>query len=224
MGRLPCDWTLWTWRRMSQSQRQRRLRLLVRRLNQERKQQARKIDILCSDLIAANRSLVRRLDGVSFAAGFHKALLGAGNVRSVLERASCLIKQELPGANVAFFLRQGADCELYALGDQQALYLADRRLADCFGPELADNICKSNKRCTLDDMFGMGLEGNLNGLNKISIATLPLNDLGRALGFILLYRPMPHQLTSEELHKIGLITCGLSHAIQGCRPPVHLGH
>ena len=57
----------------------------------------------------------------------------------------------------------------------------------------------ARRPCTIDDMIGMGLETGLNGLSQTSIATLPLNDLGRALGFILLYRPLPSRLTDEEL-------------------------
>lgn len=207
---------------MSQSQRQRRLRLLVRKLNQERKRQAKQVDILCNDLIAANRGFVKRLDGVGFAAGFYKALLGTSNLRNLLTRAADLIEKEVPGVRVAFFLRQNADCELYALDGRHGLRCGGRRLEDCIDAELADSICKSNKRCTLDDMFSMGLEGNLKGLREVSMTTLPLKDLGRALGFILLYRPLPRRLTSQELHKVGLITCGLSHAISGCRAPVPL--
>ncbi len=205
---------------MHQSQRQRRLRLLVKTLNRQRKQQARQVDILCNDLIDANRSFVRRLDGVGFAAGFYKALLGTTHLRTLLRRAARLIEQELPGTQVAFFLRQNAECEFYPLDGGEGPRLAGRRLEDTFAGELADTICKSNKRCTIDDMFGMGLEGNLKGLNEISMATLPLNDLGRALGFILLYRPLPRRLTNAELRKIGLITCGLSHAIRGCCAPM----
>ncbi len=208
---------------MSQTQRQTRLRLLVKKLNQERKRQAKQVDILCNDLIAANRSFVRRLDSVGFAAGFYKALLGTNHLRGLLKRAARLIEQEVPGAGVAFFLRQNADCEYYGLGGHAVPRFGGRRLEECITSELAESICKSNKRCTLDDMFGMGLEGNLKELNETSMATLPLNDLGRALGFIFLYRPLPRRLTREELHKVGLITCGLSHAIQGCRVSVHAG-
>ena len=207
---------------MNQSQRQRRLRLLVKKLNQERKRQAKQVDILCNDLIAANRGFVRRLDCVSFAAGFYKSLLGTNNLRNLLTRAARLIERELPGAGVAFFLRQSAECELYALEGQNGRRLGDQRLEDCFGPELVENIWKANKRCTIDDMLGMGLEGDSKGLKGVSAVTLPLKDLGRSLGFILLHRPMPQRLTREELHKVGLITCGLSHAVQGCRTPMPL--
>lgn len=203
---------------MSQSQRQKRLRLLVSRLNQERKRQGRQVDILCNDLIAAQRGFVARLDGVGFAAGFYKALLGASDLRTLLKRAARLIERELGGAGVAFFLRLDGPCEHYPLDGRDPD--SRRSPQECFTGGLAERICKSNRRCTTDDLVGMGLEGDLQGLNGFSIATLPLNDLGRAVGFLLVYRPLPGRLTNTELQKVGLITCGLSQAIRGCRAPV----
>lgn len=206
---------------MSQSQRQERLRRLVKELNRRRKQQAKQVDILCNDLIAAHRSFLDRLDGVGFAAAFYKALLGAGSLRVLLSRAARLIEQELPGARVAFFLRQNGDCELYEFDGRDRARLTDFHVKGCLGAEAAESICKSNRRCTVDDMVSMGLEGDLKVLNDVSMVTLPLSDLGRALGFILLYRPMPHRLAEDELNKVGLITCGLAHAMCGYGMPVH---
>jgi len=57
----------------------------------------------------------------------------------------------------------------------QPITLDKQHLENCFTPELVDNICKSNKICTLDDMFAMGLQGNLN---KISTVTIPLGKPG----------------------------------------------
>ncbi len=84
-----------------------------------------------------------------------------------------------------------------------------------------DNICKSNKVCTLDDMFAMGLEGNLIGLNKISAVTVPLDLLGSSLGFILVYCSSEHKLTVDDVSNISAITCGLSRAIQSCQGLLH---
>ena len=72
----------------------------------------------------------------------------------------------------------------------------------------------------MNDLFGMGLHGNLSELGNVSLTTLPLANLGRPLGFLLLSRAMPAALTAEELHKVDLITCGLSHAIAACRQPI----
>ncbi|MHC4517908.1 MAG: hypothetical protein ACYTAS_04915 [Planctomycetota bacterium] len=208
---------------MNQSQRHERLRLLIKKLNRERKRQASQIDILCNDLVAAHRGFVKRLSGVSFAATFYKNLLGDSDLRSLLVKAGRLIREELPGTSVTFFLRHPEGYRLYAVDSHEACPVEDQPLEGFFNSELADNICKSNRVCTLEEMFGMGLKGDLPELGSMSAAALPLNDLGRSLGFLLLYRPMSHPLKREELHKVSLVTCGLSHAIKGCRLPLHCG-
>lgn len=208
---------------MNQSPRQKRLRLLVKKLNRERKRQASQIDILCNDLIAAHRSFVERLNGISFAASFYKNLLGESDLRCLLMRAGQFLEKELPSANITFFLRQPEGCRIPTFESQAALLIEGRPLEDSFSPALVDEICKANRPCTLNELFELGLEGNVGAFNEVSMATLPLNDLGRSLGFVLLYRPVPCRLRPDELRKAGLITCGLSHAIAGCRLPLHCG-
>ena len=84
-----------------------------------------------------------------------------------------------------------------------------------------NNICKSNKVCTLDDMFAMGLQGNLIGLNKISGVTIPLGLHGSSLGFILICRSSENKLAAEEISNISAVTSGLSRAIQCCQTILH---
>jgi hypothetical protein len=204
---------------MSQSERNRRLRLVVRKLNRERKRQAAKVDILCNDLVGALREFLRRLDGIGFAARFYKGLLGAMDLRTLLVRAGRLIHEELPGANVAFFVRQAEGCELHTVDRDLSAGPQDRPLEDYFTPELTAAVCKSNRLCTMDDLFGLGLDGNRKDLNGYSAATLPLNDLGRSLGFLLLSRSAAQPLSGEELDRVALIACGLSQAIRGCGAP-----
>lgn len=208
---------------MSRTERHKRLRLLLKQLNRQRKRQATKIDILCNDLISAQRSFLLRLHGISFAAEFYKSLLGSTDLDDLLARASRVIKGELPGTSVTFFLRQPEGCDLRAFEDDETLLREDQRPEDYFNSELAGSICKSNRPCTLDDLFGMGLEGDLQILRRFSIATLPLNDLGRPLGFVLLYRRSPQTLTQQELQRIGPVMCGLSQAIRSERAPLHSG-
>ncbi len=206
---------------MDQSQRQKRLRQLVKKLNRERKRQASQIDILCNDLIAAQRSFVERLNGISFAASFYKNLLGESDLRRLLLEAGRLLGKDLPGANITFFLRQPEGCRVPTFESQDALLIDERTLESYFTAPLVERVCKANRPCKLDDLFELGLEGDRDDLEEVSMTTLPLNDLGRSLGFVLLYRPVPCRLRPDELRKAGLITCGLSHAISGCRIPQH---
>lgn len=202
---------------MDHKQRYERLRLLISKLNKERKKQAKKIDILCNDLIAAQRDFIKRLDTISFAADFYETIVGTNDPSSLILTAGKLIKDEVTDANVSFFLRQ-ADCfKLHMFESDQPILPEKESVENCFTPEVIDSICKSNKVCTLDDMFAMGLGGNLTSLNKISAATIPLSQAGPSLGFILIYRSVQNKLTADELKKIAAIGVGLSRAIASCQ-------
>lgn len=205
---------------MSQTERQKRLRLLVKKLNKERKRQASQVDILCNDLIGAQREFMRRLNHIGFAARFYKGLLGTADLKSLLVQTGRLIREELPGARVVFFLRQAEGCGEHLCDVEPIEGIEDVKLEEYLTPGLAAAICKSNRLCTMDDLFGMGLEGNRQELNRLSAATVPLNDLGRSLGFVLLCRAAEHPLHGDELERMTLIACGLSQAVRGCGLPL----
>lgn len=239
------------------------MRLLVKKLNKERKKQSQKIDILCNDLISAQRNFIKRLGTISFIANFCESIVGASDLNNLLYTAVRIIKAETADASVIFFLKNGAgpsaelktgassvpvqaDFELYAFDSSQPISfgkghsciegippvpfgmdlpanegeMPSDRLEACFTPELIDGICKSNRVCTLDDMFAMGLQGNLVGLNKISAVTIPLSLSGSSLGFILLYRSSESKLRAEEIERLSAIAYGLSRAIACCRSSI----
>ena len=206
---------------MEENQRHKRLRLLIRKLNQKRKKQAKKIDILCNDFIAAQRDFIKSLKTISFIANFYESIIGITDLNSLLYTVVKLIKEENPDANVTFFLRQSDTFELYMFESEEPISLEKQHLENSFTPELMDNICKSNKVCILDDMFEMGLQGNLIGLNKISGVTIPLGLHGSSLGFILVCRSSENKLTAEEISNISAVDCGLSRAIQSCQATLH---
>jgi hypothetical protein len=171
-------------------QRHRRLRLLIKNLNKKRKKQAKKIDILCNDFIAAQRDFIKSLKTISFIANFYESIIGITDLNGLLHTAVKFIKEENADANITFFLRQTSassvessdNFELYMFESEQPIALDKQHLENCFSAELMNSICKSNKVCTLDDMFAMGLQGNLIGLNKISGVTIPLGLHGSSLG------------------------------------------
>jgi transcriptional regulator with GAF, ATPase, and Fis domain len=203
------------------NQRHRRLRLLIKKLNKKRKKQAKKIDILCNDFIGAQRDFIKSLKTISFIANFYESIIGIKDLNSLLYTVVKLIKEENTEANVTFFLRQSDNFELYMFESEQPISLEKQHLENSFTPELMDNICKSNKVCILDDMFEMGLQGNLIGLNKISGVTIPLGLHGSSLGFILICRSSENKLAAEEISNISAVNCGLSRAIQSCQATLH---
>lgn len=208
-----------TWRSMSQTERHRRLRLLLNKLNRQRKQQARKVDILCNDLISAQRAFIQRLSTIGFAAEFYRTLLGSMDLNHLLVRTDRFLRQELPGAGVAFYLRQPEGCELYPHWDDEMLAGESAGTLLRLSSGLADSICKSDKPCTLAEISSMGIESDLRSLNGFSVATLPLSDLGRPLGFMLLWRVLPGAVTAEEIRRISTVMCGLSQAVRAARVP-----
>ncbi len=205
---------------MSQTERSKRLRLLINRLNKQRKLQASQIDILCNDLIGAQRSFLQRLQDIGFAAEFYRSLLGGADVNGILVRAGRVIRQELPGAGVAFFLRQSDGFELHACREDESLYGEHPGPQDDFDPELVDSICKHNKPCTRDDIIAMSTANTLAALRNYSLATLPLSDLGRSLGFVLLSCPLPQVLNAADLRRISPVMCGLAQAIRAVGTPL----
>lgn len=201
---------------MDYKSRNKKLRLLITRLNRERKTTAKKIDILCNDLIGAQREFIRRLNTINFAADFYESIIGTTDRDSLIFAAGKLIRDEIINANVVFFLRRKIGFDLHIFESDQPILSKEYRLENYFTDELVDNICKSNKHCTLDCLIGMGLQANPSCLNKLSAVTIPLGQFGSSLGFILIYRLSENKLTESEINHISAITCGLSRALAAC--------
>ncbi|MHC4195019.1 MAG: hypothetical protein ACYSQZ_03585 [Planctomycetota bacterium] len=214
---------------MDLNQRQKRVRMLVGKLNRARKSQAKKIDMLCNDIIGAQWGFIKRLDVISFTANFYKTIVGITELDNLLYTADNLIKEEIEDVNdnlikeeiedvnVAFFLRQAESFKLHMFESNQPIAIDPQHLENCFTNELVGNICESNKVCTLENLFEMGLQGNPAMLSKISVGVIPLGHLGLSLGFILIYRPSENKLTTEQIARITAITPGLSRAISTCQ-------
>jgi len=183
----------------------------------------KKIDILCNDFIAAQRDFIDKLNTVSFTADFYESIIGITDLGGLLHVASNLIRDEIADVSVTFFLRQSANggFELHMFESEKPIGLEKYRLENCFTAELVEQICKSNKLCNLDDMFAMGLQGNLVGLNKISAVTVPLGELGQSLGFVLIYRSSQNKLATLQLSRVSAIRAGLARAIQACQVLSH---
>jgi hypothetical protein len=196
--------------------REKRLRAMVSRLNKERRRQAKKVDILCNDLIAAQRSFIKSLDSISFAANFYESIVGATNLDNLLNSACGLIKNEIPEATVAFFLKRSGQFAMHLFEGDEPIAMEKEKLENCFSAELVENICKSNEVCSLERMLEMGLEVNPKYLKQISAAAVPLGQNGCSFGFVLIYAAGENKLKAERLKNIAMITPGLSRAIQGC--------
>ena len=206
---------------MNDERHNKRLRLLIGRLNKERKRQAKQTDILCNDLIAAQRSFIKALKVIGFAANFYESIAGLTDPNELLATSGNLIKDQIQDVNVAFFLLQPNSFELHVFESDQPIDLEDRRIENFFTTELVEEIGKSSRLCTIDDMLAMGLVGNPRCIEKVAAVGLPLNHRGSSLGFVLLYRASRRPFTCDELKSLNQISPGLTRSIAACRDFVH---
>ena len=190
---------------------------MIKKLNRDRKKQNQKIDILCNDLIGAQRTFIKRLGIINFVANFYESIIGTIDLNKLLHTAVEFFRAENADVNITFFLRQEENIELFLFESGRPIPIDKQYIESCFTPELIDNITKFNKVCSLDDMFAMGLQGNPNELNKISAVTIPLGLFGSSLGFILVYRSSEDKITTDEIGRISAVISGLSQAITSCQ-------
>jgi GAF domain-containing protein len=202
---------------VNNERRNRRIRLLIGRLNKERKKQAAQIDILCNDLIAAQKCFIKSLKVIGFAAEFYEAIIGLTDLNELLSTAGNLIKEQITDVNVAFFLLRSDNFEMHVFESDQPIGLEDKRIENFFTAELVDNISKSNRICTIDDMLVMGLASNPRYIEKVEAAGVPLINHGCSLGFVLLYRSSQRPFTPDELKSIDEVAPGLARSITSCR-------
>lgn len=226
---------------MNDKIRNKRMRLLISRLNKIRKKQAQQIDILCNDFIAAQKQFVEALKVIGFAADFYEGIAGLTDLNELLGNASVLIQEQIPDINVAFFLLASSRAEVLQpkgfelhifesnradtlspieAESQEPISPEDKRIENFFTTELVDEIGKSNRLCTMDDMLAMGLAGLASNplcIEKIAAVGLPLNNHGCSLGFVLFYRSSKSPITSDELKSLNQISAGLVRSIAACR-------
>lgn len=198
---------------MDKQLRNKRVRLLVKKLNRDRKTKAQKLDIICNDLITAQRSFMGTLSLLAFTANFYESIIGLSDLKSIFYCAAKLIKQQLGQVNVTFFLPRDNNFEVYVFEKQQP-QTNQFNPAEYFTPEVVDAVCQANEICRLDSLISMGLEVNPTILKKISASTVPLGSFGVSRGFILVCRCGENDFTATELNYLSSISTGFTRAIQ----------
>ena len=158
---------------MDSRDRYKRLRQLFRKLNIERKKQAQKIDILCNNFIAAHGDFIKTLQTINFTTNFYESIVGETELDNLLDTVGRMIKEQVGDANVAVFLRWQNSFKLH-LFENSPISLEKQDIANCFTPELVDNICKANKQCNLDELLKRGLQTNPTLLKDITFIALML--------------------------------------------------
>ena len=195
---------------MNSTARNKRVRLMVKTLNKDRKKQARQIDLLCHDLIDAQRAFVRRLETIGFAAGLYKSLLGAQNTEHVLRILVNEVQSLMPSMDINLVLRQDEKCKIYPL---ETTTRDEGHPVDAFDGPLVNAVCRANKTCHLDDLLGMGLSISPQKASRIQMTTLPMPQGGRCMGFIVLTSPANVTVPVNLTERIALVVSGVSQAV-----------
>ena len=184
----------------------------IRKLNSIRHKQAQKIDILCNDMVLANKDVIEQLRVLTYTVDFYESITGEIDMSALLDKAARQVRQFVKDCNVAIFLTNSNGFELH-MADDRPIEVDYSKIEGYFTEEVVNDVCRSNKICSLEDMCNMGLQGNPNVLNNISAAAVPLGRFSEPVGFILICRSSENKLTAEELEKVATITPGLRNAI-----------
>jgi hypothetical protein len=197
--------------------REKRIRWLVHTLNKVRKRQAKKIDILCNDFIASQRSFIKKLEMIAFVADFYESIVGITELQELLEKVKGHIQNLVADSCVTFFFRNEGGFEKHMFECPADSTIESRQFPDSITDETSSNICTLNKVCTIEELLALGLQSNPKILNKLTAATIPLSQMGSSIGFILLYRFGGKRISSIEMNHVSSIASGLSQAIKSCQ-------
>jgi hypothetical protein len=195
---------------MIQENRSKRVRLMVKALNKDRKKQARQIDLLCHDLVDAQRAFVKRLETIGFAAGLYKSFLGVQDTEQVIRIIINEVQSQFPSMDVNLVFRQAEGCKIYPL---ETTTRDEGHPVDAFDGALTDAVCKANRACDLDDLLGMGIAISPQKASRIQMTTLPLPQGGRSLGFIVLTSPATVKVPPQIIEQMTLVGSGISQAV-----------
>lgn len=194
-----------------------RVRLLVHGVNQGRKRQAKKIDILCNDLICAHRNLIKKAEMLRFAANFYQSIIAARNLEDLLDTASSSLEGEIIGATILFFLKQGEGFSIYSTENSEKAGAEEESLESFINNETGNEICRYNRPCNINEMMTMGLQVAPKMLNRLSAFAVPLFSAGNSIGFVFLYRISGEQISQEQVDMASCISNGLARAIISCQ-------
>ena len=193
--------------------RNKRVRLLVKRLNKARKKQAKQIDILCNDLIGAQREFINKLKIINFKAFFYESIIGAYDLSKLLGTAAKLLNEEVSEVNIVFFLGHSDNYELFTFDSNPSKSIDKKYLENFFNSQLIDNIYALNKVCTIEEMYAMDLQRSVADLGNISGIAVPLFNAGLPFGIMFVYRSIGKKLKKNEIQTISAIACGLASGI-----------
>lgn len=198
--------------------RRKHIRSLVHGLNLARRRQAKQIDILCTDMVAAHGEFSVQLRSLVDTIHFYEAILGKKDQTGLLDTAAAQVQSLLADTKAAIFILESNGFAMHRVQHPSGSALSGCQLESGLSAEIVHNLSNSRKLCMLDQMWEMGLEDVSGEFRQLTAAAIPLTHRGPGLGFILLYRSAAKPFNQKELEKINSLVPGLRDAIRALRP------
>ena len=188
-------------------------RQLIRKLNGIRKEQARKIDILCNDILAAHGDFINHMKNFQFAADFYESILGQTNPDLLAKAVGEFFTNNF-GVNAAVVFMVSGQPQIHIYATDPDLEEIPSQISPYLTARMVQMVCQTGKICTADELCTMGFFAGPAVLKKISLAVIGLNKAGPALGMIILYRSAEKPLSNSEQAQASSIVGGLSIALK----------
>jgi hypothetical protein len=191
--------------------RRKRIRDLVHATRLEHKQQQKKIDLLCKDMVDAHAIFASKLEQLCFSSTLFEKLISCSKKKQVFDTISKTFSSTFKDMRVSVYLSQSESFEYHSKDIQ--LPVSEYQLETCFSTELCTSIAQSPSICTIDKMTDMAIQDNLSLLRDIAIVAIPLIKFGPSIGFLLLWRSIEQPLSKMQLEMIASTSSGIARAI-----------
>ncbi len=205
------------------SHRRKRVRNLVRAMKRKYRDQQKKIDLLCKDMVDAHTIFSSKLEQVCFSSRMFEKLISCNSQKQVFEAIERTFTSTFKDMRISIYLSE-AEAFVYHSDNQFfELPVNQHQLEACFSPELCNNIAQSTSVCNVEDMAEMAIQENLSLLRDITIAAIPLIKFGPTVGFILVWRSIENPLTKMQLEMLASTSSGIAKALTRTQIPVTQG-
>lgn len=180
-----------------------RLRDAVRRLSEARRTVARKVDLLCNDLVGAYGELSRQVDAVRVQEDFRKLCNGAKDLEQLLCHAMDWVMRRVGYANIAVFLAADEDptgAQAFQLGAYVKYTMQST-------PEMSEAIREGLVRragregfvrMTADEAARELTAAELRHLRGQAVVAANCTYLGESLATLVLFRDGAAPFTTED--------------------------
>jgi hypothetical protein len=188
-----------------------RVRELVHGVNRQRKIQARKIDILCTDMVTAHRGMLDRLESLAFTNSLYESLVGCSGPADALTAITTPLARRFGECGIALVTLDGDGIAVHdthpGLSDEISA------LPSCFMAENIRAICAANRVFTLSEMLELPVEIPPRTAEHAVAAVVPLKAAAEAVGILLLYNDAEKPLAPRLIHAVTTIAPAIARTV-----------